>query len=321
MPNRAARISSSRPWRKSSSPTSIKSPVELKAHGANRKILGFAPLIDTARKASLACQKVGLRSDYVYGEDPERDKKRQRFADWDLDIMWNAMLWTEGFDDPSIDGICILRPTKNKSLILQMLGRGMRLDPPLKQNMVAFDFLWQYGKYKPCRPAHLIARSEEEADAITELAVERSSALPADIAVNCELDLQVLSTSATAKREEALRKKLEENKNKKGKYISAEEFALQHRNMEVAEFEPVVAWHRLPVTEPQEKALKRAKIDPESVRGRGHASALLGLHFSTQKITLASLGQRTKMRQLGHQNWEQATQFEARQFFKELRAA
>lgn len=291
----------------------------IKQHAGNRRTLAFLPLIATSRKFVEACRTAGLSAEHVDGESADRKEILQRFADWEFDVLSNAMLLTEGYDDPSIDCIVCLRPTRSRSLYAQICGRGTRIDS-LKENLLLLDFLWLHSKLKICRPAHLIAQSEEEAEAITAIA-QKQSAMPADLIEQLPLDLQQLSGIATSEREENLRKRLEENRKKQGKYVSAEEFALQHHRLDVAEFEPVSAWHSLPVTEPQSRALKRAKIDPETVHGRGHASALLNVHFQNQTLVLASPQQRQKMRQMGYENADVATAAEARKFFSTLRAA
>ena len=164
----------------------------------------------------------------------------------------------------------------------------------------------------------MIAHTEEEADEITKLAQDRAG-LPADVAAQCELDLQSLAGAATEQREANLRKKLEEQRHKKARTISAEEFALSHHSLETAEFEPTMKWESNAITEKQAKVLKRAKIDLETVHGRGHASKLIDLIFRNQKLTLASPAQQKLMRRMGHPNADQATQDEARKFFAEIR--
>ena len=48
----------------------------------------------------------------------------------------------EGYDCPSIDCIINLRPTRSKSLYVQMIGRALRLFP-CKDHATVLDFLWQ----------------------------------------------------------------------------------------------------------------------------------------------------------------------------------
>ena len=84
-------------------------------------------------------------------------------------------------------------------------------------------------------------------------------------------------------------------------------------------------WEAQPISEKQAKYLKRAGIDLETVKGKGHATKLLALHFGSQPLTLAApkaVALMMKMRHIaaaiGITNPEHATQAEAGRFFAEL---
>ena len=113
--------------------------------------------------------------------------------------------------------------------------------------------------------------------------------------------------------------KLAEHKDRKGKVISAEEFAASRHAVEVAEYEPVMKWEGLDLTAKQLGVLKRAHIDPATVRGRGHASKLIDLIFKERKLVLASPSQRSLMRRMNHPAADTATADEAARFFGGLR--
>jgi type I site-specific restriction endonuclease len=226
------------------------------------------------------------------------------------------MLVTEGFDDPGIDCVVVLRPTRSRPLYQQMIGRGTRIAPG-KENLLLLDFLWNTERLWLTHPAHLIAKDDEEAEQIT--ALTQKAGLPADVAAELPLDLQVLATSAVKQREEALRKRLEEQRDKKAKVISAEEFAMSHDSLATAEYQETMPWESKPVTEKQLKWLKRAKIDPATVRSKGHASKLLSLFFDKKPLQLATPGQRATMARMGVPNAEHATAQQAREFFAQLR--
>lgn len=289
----------------------------IKEHASFRRVLAFLPLIATSQKFVEACRKVGLAAEHVDGESKDRKEKLDGFRQWRFDVLSNAMLLTEGYDDPGIDCVVVLRPTRSRPLYSQMVGRGTRIHET-KENLLLLDFLWHHSKHQLCRPANLIASTQEEADAITALTQDRAG-LPADVAAQCEMDLQTVAGVATQQREANLAKKLAEQKHKKGRVMSAEEFALSHHSLETAEFEPTMKWESNEITEKQAKCLKRAKIDLETVRGRGHASKLIDLYFRNQKLVLASPKQQSIMRSMGHPNAEHATAAEARKFFAGLR--
>jgi superfamily II DNA or RNA helicase len=280
---------------------------------AFRRVLAFLPLRATSHKFVDACRAAGLSARHVDGESQDRAEILSDFRDYKFDVLSNAMLLTEGYDDPGIDCLCVLRPTKSRSLFCQMIGRGTRT-AQAKSNLLLLDPLWLHNKHDICRPAHLIAASKEEADSITEMAQTKGGESQE------ELDLQELATDAAKVREENLRRKLEEHKSKKAKVLTAEEFALQHNALDVAEYEPSMKWERDSVTEAQAKMLKRFRIDAATVRGKGHASKLISLIMREQRVVLASPKQQAMMRRLGAENWQSATAQEARKFFQQLRS-
>lgn len=288
--------------------------VAIRNHASFRRVLCFLPLIATSHKFVSECRDAGLAAEHIDGESPDRREKLARFAAGEFDVLSNAMLLTEGFDDPGIDCVCVLRPTRSRPLYCQMVGRGTRI-APAKDNLLLLDFLWMHERHKLVRPSALIAHTAEEAECITSLAEEKAkTGGPVE-----ELELEGLATEASQQREQALLKKLKENKGKRATVLSAEEFALQHHSMETAEFEPVMEWERQALTDKQAWVLKRAKIDLATVRGKGHASRLISLIKQDQTVQLATPGQRWAMRKAGHPNWSNATQYEALQFFAGLR--
>lgn len=279
----------------------------IKEHAFMRRTLCFLPLIATSRKFVDACRGAGIRAEHVDGESPDRADILRRFARWEFDLLSNAMLLTEGYDDPGIDCLVVLRPTRSRPLFAQMVGRGTRVEPVCKENLLLLDFLWLHERHSITRPAHLIAENELEASLITAAAAKGGG--------QTEFDLEELATSAAADREDALRKQLADKQKRRGKTITAEEFALLHHDAHLADYEPVMKWERDAMTAPQAKMLKRAHIDLATVRGKGHASAIIGKIISGQKLTLASEAQRRAMRFAGAPNWQTATQADARKFF------
>lgn len=285
-------------------------------HASFRKVLVFVPLIKTSEKFISVCRSIGMAAEHIDGESEDRAEKLKRFAAGEFDVMSNSALLTRGYDDPTIDCVVMLRPTKSHALYNQALGRGTRIHPT-KEDLLILDFLYQSEKHDLCRPAHLICKNPEEADAITELAVEKSKGCDESES----MDLQDLMSETQVKREEGLKAKLEAHKNRKAKFIDASDYAIQQGEFDVAEFQPTMKWESAAITEKQARVLERAKIDVETVRGKGHASKLIDLIFRNQKLQLATPAQRMMMRRMNYQNWETATQAEARQFFAQLRNA
>src|SRR6202012_3278028 len=55
-------------------------------------------------------------------------------------VLLNCGVFTEGTDIPNIDCILLARPTKSRNLLVQMIGRGMRLSPG-KENCHVIDMV------------------------------------------------------------------------------------------------------------------------------------------------------------------------------------
>ena len=176
----------------------------IQTHAPFRRVLAFLPLIATSRKFVEACRDIGLSAEHIDGFSPDRREILDRFNRWEFDVLSNAMLLTEGFDDPGIDCVVVLRPTRSRPLYAQMVGRGTRIAPH-KDNLLLLDFLWMHERHSIAHPAHLIAGSEAEAEAMTELAQEKAGGGAGQDAI----DLQGLASETQTKREEALRKQLE----------------------------------------------------------------------------------------------------------------
>jgi superfamily II DNA or RNA helicase len=306
----------------------------IKEHAYFRKTLVFLPLIKTAKLMDEICKSIGLSSEYIYGDDPERADKMRRYERDEISVMSNAMVLTRGVDMPNVDCIIFARVTKSDTLVKQAGGRGTRVmyAPGVdirdqasriahiasgpKPDCLFLDFLYQMGKRLKCRPAHLIAQTDDEADAITKVMEDASAALPSDVIA--QLDLVQVMADVSSQREMSLRAKLEANKNKQAKVISAEEFAMKYNSLETAEFEPTMAWERKDLTPNMVKNLEKAGIDSATVRGFEHGTRLLNLYWKNKKLKLASHGQRATMKRMGFPNWEHATEAEAKQFFSSL---
>lgn len=99
-------------------------------HAADRPTLLFAPLVSTAVIFRDALREAGFTAEMVCGETPADERRRhiEAFRRREVQILCNAMLFTEGTDLPLTSCIVIARPTLNPGLYVQMLGRGLRPD-------------------------------------------------------------------------------------------------------------------------------------------------------------------------------------------------
>ncbi len=265
----------------------------IREHASFRRVLVFVPLIATSKKFVEVCRAEGLSAEHIDGTSEDRAEKLRRFAAWDFDILVNSALLLRGVDIPPIDCVVMLRPTKSLTLYQQAIGRGTRTADG-KENLLLLDFLYQAEKKLVCRPAHLIAKNDEQADAITEL----TEATPG----GGEADLRELNTEAQEKREAALRKKLEDNSKKKLRLVDALEFCVMAAQPELVDYEPVMPWEAAPLTAGQLNILRRNGIDEASVKGRGHASKLIDLINQRTQRNLCTPKQARLLARLGVKN-------------------
>ena len=97
---------------------------------SDRKGIAFWPLVATAEHAADVFSKAGIKSAFVHGGMDKRER-RQALADLRsgaVQVVHNAMVLTEGFDDPTVECVVIGRPTKSAPLYQQMVGRALRPD-------------------------------------------------------------------------------------------------------------------------------------------------------------------------------------------------
>lgn len=273
------------------------------AEHRDRKMLVFLPLIALSKKFAAMCCERGLHAEHVDGTSEDRREILARFSRGETRMLTNAMLLCEGFDEPSIDCVVCLRPTKVRALYSQIVGRGTRLYPG-KDHLLLLDFLWMTEEHTLMKPANLVAGDLDEAKAITE-------------ALGGEGDLEEAKGKAEADRAATLRQRLRLNARRRSTTFDVMEFALSVGDNDLADFMPTMAWHEDAVSPKQRAILAKFGVDVNTVTCKGQAAALLTKFFLRRDLGLASAKQVLWLRRLGHPNPELATYVEAKQFLDE----
>lgn len=92
--------------------------------------------VDIAHVTSLtaAFRQRGIDARYVTGTTKKRirGERLAAFKNGEFPVLLNCGVFTEGTDIPNIDCVLLARPTKSRNLLVQMIGRGMRLHPGKK---------------------------------------------------------------------------------------------------------------------------------------------------------------------------------------------
>ena len=84
----------------------------------------------------------GVDARFVTGQtgNVERRQTLDAFKTQGFPVLVNCGVFTEGTDIPNIDCVLLARPTKSRNLLVQMIGRGMRLHPG-KENCHILDMV------------------------------------------------------------------------------------------------------------------------------------------------------------------------------------
>ncbi len=241
---------------------------EMVMHCNGRKTVVFLPLIATSQRFTELLQSRGFRAAEVNGESPDRAQKLADFDKGRYDVLCNSMLLTEGWDCPTVDCIVPLRPTKIRSLFCQMIGRGTRLSPG-KRDLLLLDFLWNTARLDLCRPACLIADTEDIAAKMTENINEAGG--PVDL-IEAEVKAE---GDCIAEREAALAKKLSEMRHRKRALVDPLQFEMSIAAEDLSGYVPAFGYEMAPVSAAQKAALEKAGLFPDEIDCSGKASLLL----------------------------------------------
>ena len=260
-------------------------------HAGNRKTVVFCPLISIAQE--LAEMIPGARE--VNGNSPDRKETLEWFDQAGSGaVLCNAMLLTEGWDCPSTDCIVVLRPTKIRSLYVQMIGRGTR-PAPNKENLLILDFLWMTEKHNLSkkidliRPADLVAEIPEDREEVT-----RKS-------TNEEIDLFGAASDAVETRRNKLAEELAKQARKKSKLIDPLQWFVSIGDMELADYEPEFKWEMDGITAKQKQMLENNNIDTTGM-SKGIASQVIDRLINRRNAGLATVKQVMCLERYGYRD-------------------
>jgi len=238
---------------------------------AQRKTVIFLPLVKTAQKMRDILRSHGMKADEVNGESPDRAEILARFDRGETNVLCNAMLLTEGWDCPSVDCIVVLRPTKQRGLYCQMVGRGTRLHPG-KDHLLLLDFLWHTERHQLCRPAHLVAKTPEVAQKMVE---KQEAAAGQQQAMDIMEEVEKAESDVVALREQALAKQLSEMRRRKRALVDPLQFEMSIASEDLAGYVPTFGWECEPPSKKQLESLEKMGINPDEIENAGKASLLM----------------------------------------------
>jgi superfamily II DNA or RNA helicase len=146
----------------------------MREHAADRQTILFAPLVHTAEVIRDELREGGFVAEVVSAKTPRDERRRilQAYRDGAVQILCNAMVFTEGTDLPMTSCIVIARPTLSPVTFVQMIGRGLRLWPG-KRDCIVLDVVGATGRHRLAAPIDLwgdegVDLSDEAVEALVE---------------------------------------------------------------------------------------------------------------------------------------------------------
>jgi len=121
---------------------------EWREKAGDRKTVVFCSTVKHAEHLCNAFIADGVDADFVTGET-DKALRAQMLHDLefgDLQVVVNVAVLTEGFDAPPVACVILTRPCSQKSTMVQMIGRGLRIIDPeiysdiLKTDCIVMDF-------------------------------------------------------------------------------------------------------------------------------------------------------------------------------------
>lgn len=278
----------------------------------DRKIVVFLPLIETSQKFCKMLIERGFNAAEVNGNSKDRNEITEAFANGKYNVLCNSMLLTEGWDCPSVDCVIVLRPTKSRALYTQMIGRGTRLCEG-KDHLLVLDFLWHYEKHSLCRPAHLIAKSDDVAIKMTEI-LETSSMGLEEAEEEAERDV-------LAEREASLAKELAAMRKKKAKLVDPLQFEFSIQAEDLTHYVPAFGYEVQAITPKQIDTLEKFGINPDLIESSGKATLLINRLIKRKEEGLASPKQIRTLERYGFQKVGMWTQNDASKMISRICAS
>jgi hypothetical protein len=136
-------------------------------HASDRSGIAFFPTVASAYVFAGAFNARDIKCEVVHGglELTERRAILNRLETGVTQVVANCMALTEGFDSPRVSCVVVGRPTKSAPLYIQMVGRGLRVDPALPyegQDCLILDVVGVASRHTLCSIADLSDRPAKE---------------------------------------------------------------------------------------------------------------------------------------------------------------
>lgn len=295
---------------------------QLTDKASDRKILVFVPLVSIGEKFAGILNEHGFRAACVSAKSKDRTEIKEAFDNGALNVVCNAMLWTEGYDNPAVDCIVNLRATRSISLFRQILGRGLRLAPE-KENCLVLDFLWHTSRkgYNILSPVDLFIDKADIPYAENFLETEEAFEIG---------ELDALASGARVDAAAALAKQLRQAQNRHFGNRAFREldndnviylYDAETDNLDTVcidndpalifyfgkerwEWSPTNYWQVDAITQKQMELLSYIGVDMKNLQFKGQASDIISAYMNRKEAGLCSYKQAVALKRRGYKDTE-----------------
>ena len=275
----------------------------LAAEARTMKTVVFMPSIETARQLSIALAEEGLNSKFVSGECSDRKEKIEWFRQAGRgSIICNAQLITRGFDVRDITAVCVLRPSRIWSFVVQCWLRGSRIlegvidgcttpearraaiDRSAKGFFTIFDFIWLADRIDIVSPVDLIATKPE---------------IRASMIASGEDDLMASHSIAERDFLKALAEAARKHALKQARTLDPLAYAVSLGDDAITSYTPESKWEKDPATPGQLHFLRQQGMSTDKITTKGLANRLITRVMHRMRMHLATPRQLDLLRKLG----------------------
>ena len=167
-------------------------------HKKYGKTLVFAVNQLHAEKLCELFKQAGITCDYTISSRADSQDVIRKFKDNEFEVLINVQILTEGSDVPDIQTVFLTRQTNSDSLLMQMIGRGLRGEKAhgtKTANIVAFHDKWnRFAKWLDPAELDIFEDANEE--------IEEEVSEPLPIVPNTEIPVEAEDTPETESRSE-----------------------------------------------------------------------------------------------------------------------
>jgi len=123
------------------------------------KTMVFMPTVESSRLMCDALRSLSIDAGYVAGNTDNQKQVLYDFHVGNISHLVSCDMLLEGYDEPSVEAIVMLRPTGSRTVYTQIVGRGTRLFPG-KESLKLIEFTYNSDRLKLVTPYELFTSKE-----------------------------------------------------------------------------------------------------------------------------------------------------------------